>query len=124
MPPSRCSAITSTCRAGRRRPRSEALPPRDAVARQDLAHGVDEPALGNGKLRGPGLPPFLIRGDRGGGLGALDQILDLHLAPRLLVAALDDHAGTAAPIGIFHLRTHFSAAEIELGADAGFAQLL
>ena len=56
---------------------------------------------------------------------AEDQVLDLHLALRLLVAALDDGAGRAALVGVFHLLadTVLRIAEIELGADAGVAQL-
>ena len=56
-------------------------------------------------------------------LGAEDQVLDLHLALGLLVAALDDDAGRAALVGIFQLLAEiFRIAEIELGADAGVAQ--
>src|SRR6266545_3173569 len=65
----------------------------------------------------PALAPFLMRGDRRRGFGAFDQILDLQFALRALVAALDDHAGRAAPVGIFHLRLHAGGAEIDLGAD-------
>src|SRR5580704_607203 len=45
-----------------------------------------------------------------------------HFAHRLLVGALDDDAGAAAAVGVFHLRAEFSGAEIKLGADAGLAQ--
>src|SRR5262249_723998 len=51
-----------------------------------------------------------------------DQVLDLHLAFRLLVAALDHHAGRAAPVGVFELRPHLARTEIKLGADAAIAQ--
>src|SRR5262249_37335091 len=57
-----------------------------------------------------------------GELGAEDQVLDLHLAARLLVAALDDDAGRVALVGIFHLWTELAGAKIELGADPGAAQ--
>ena len=63
--------------------------------------------------------PFLVRGDASGRPRALDQVLDLHLAAGALVGALDDHAGAAAPVGVFHLRLHAGRAEIELGPDAG-----
>ena len=56
--------------------------------------------------------------------GAEDQILDLHLALGLLVAALDDGARAAALVGIFHLRLHARGAEIKLGADVRGAKLL
>ena len=59
-----------------------------------------------------------------GELGAEDQVLDLHLAFGLLVAALDDDAGRVALVGVFHLRAELPTAEIELGADAGVAQRL
>ena len=62
----------------------------------------------------------LDRGER----GAEHQILDLHLALGLLVAALDDDARRAAAVGIFHLRLHAGLAEIKLGADAGLAEVL
>src|SRR6266487_6693860 len=88
-----------------------------AVALQDLAHGVDQLVFCNRELRRPALAPFLMRGDRSRGFGAFDQILDLQFALRALVAALDDHAGRAAPVGIFHLRLHAGGAEIDLGAD-------
>jgi hypothetical protein len=39
---------------------------------------------------------------------AEDQVLDLHLAFGLLVAALDDGAGRAALVGIFHLRAELA----------------
>src|SRR5712691_11984024 len=93
-----------------------------AVALQHLAHGVDQLLLRHRELRRPALAPFLVRGDRRGGLGAFDEILDLHLAPVLLLGSLDDDAGRGALVGIFELRSHLAGAEIELGADAGGAQ--
>ena len=52
-------------------------------------------------------------------VGAQDQVLDLHFAFRLLVAALDDDAGAVALVGIFHLLADIvlRIAEIQLGAD-------
>src|SRR5262245_28434228 len=94
------------------------------MARQYLAHGLDQLLFRPGELGRPLLAPFLVRRDRRGRPGAFDQVLDLHFAPRLLVAALDDDAGALALVGIFELRTHLAAAEIELGADAGRAQAL
>ena len=46
-----------------------------------------------------------------------DQVLDLHDAARLLVAALDDGERRVAAVGIFHLRLHAGIAEIELGRE-------
>ncbi len=57
-------------------------------------------------------------------LGAFDQVLDLHFALGLLVAALDDDAGRAALVGVFQLRAHLAGAEIKLGVDARVAQRL
>ncbi len=61
-----------------------------------------------------------------GELRADGEILDLHFAARLLVAALDDGAGRVALVGIFQLLAEIvlRIAEIKLGADAGVAQRL
>src|SRR5260370_37013570 len=59
--------------------------PCDAVALQHFAHGVDQSVFWNCELRRPAVAPFLVRRDRRGGPLAFDQILDLHLAPRVLV---------------------------------------
>ena len=56
--------------------------------------------------------------------GAEDEVLDLHGALGLLVAALDDDARGATPVGVFHLCLQAALAEIKLGADAGAPQLL
>src|ERR1700747_3892516 len=94
------------------------------MARQDLAHAIDDLAFRTRKLRRARLAPFLVRGDRGRGLGALDQVLDLHLAARLLVRALDDDAGRIAAVGIFELVAHILwIAEIKFRADTRVAQL-
>src|SRR4051812_47037482 len=99
------------------------LTPAHIVPREHLAHAGDEFVLLAGELRRPALAPFLVGGDRGRRLGAFDQILDLHLAARLLVRALDDDAGRVAAVGILELVTHvLRVAEIELGADAVVAQ--
>src|SRR5690606_17630034 len=71
------------------------------------------------------LAPFLVRGDGGGRLRAFDQILDLHFAARLLVAALDDDARAVAPVRVFELVSKVAGiAEIKLGTDAGVTQAL
>src|SRR5437588_6153227 len=62
---------------------NEWLSPLHVMARQNFAHFGDDLAFAAGKLRRTGLAPFLVGGDRRGCLGALDQILDLHLAARL-----------------------------------------
>src|SRR5216683_7178965 len=82
-----------------------------AVALQHLAHGVDQLLLRHRELRRPALAPFLIGRDRRRGPLAFDQILDLDLAPRVLVGALDDDARRAALIGIFELRSHLAGTE-------------
>src|SRR5262245_19346233 len=92
------------------------------VPREHLAHRFTQLVLRHPDLGRTALAPFLIGGDRRRLAGALDQVLDLHLAARLLVAALDDDAGGTALVGIFELRPHAARAEIELGADAGGAQ--
>src|SRR5215471_5828118 len=93
------------------------------MARQHFAHLGDKLGFLAGELRRARLAPLLVGDDRGRGLGALDQVLDLHLAARLLVAALDDHARRVAPVGIFQLVAHvLGVAEIELGADVCIAQ--
>src|SRR5712691_7700433 len=95
-----------------------------AVALQHLAHGVDQLLLRHRELRRPALAPFLIGRDRRRGPLAFDQILDLHFGWGFgaLLAALDDDAGRAAPVGIFHLRLHAGGAKIHLGADARITQ--
>ena len=94
------------------------------MAGENLPNPFDKLRFGHGELRlGLLLQIFLAVLD-GGERGAEDQILDLHLAFRLLVAALDDDARRAAPIGIFHLRLHAGLAEIKLGADVRCAKRL
>ena len=55
-----------------------------------------------------------------GNFRADDQVLDLNLALRLLVAALNDDTRRIAPVGILELDAEIVLwiAEIELGADA------
>src|SRR5579883_3083263 len=93
------------------------------VPRQDLAHGLDQLRLRHRELR-LGLLLQIVVAILGqpGDLGAEDQVLDLHLALRLLVGALDHHARRPAFVGIFHLRTELARPEIKLGADASGAQ--
>src|SRR5215468_4058984 len=95
---------------------SSPLMPRPAscsglVPRQQPAHGLNQLRFRNGNLRWAGLAPLLGVFDGGGGLGTLDQILDLYLAARDLVGALDDDAGTAALVRILHLRLDAGSAE-------------
>src|ERR1700737_2646817 len=93
------------------------------MAREDFAHPGNDLIFLARKLRRAGLAPFLIGGNSGGSLGALDQILDLYFAPSLFIAALNDHTGRIALVGIFELVAHvFGIAEIKLRADVGVAQ--
>src|SRR3954451_2201926 len=102
---------------------SEWLAPAHVMARQHLAHFGDEVGLAARELRWAALAPFLVGSDRGRRLRALDQILDLHLATRFFIRALDDDAGRIAAIGIFELVAHvLGIAEIEFGANAGGSQ--
>src|ERR1043166_4015686 len=94
------------------------------MAREYLAHDLDQFLFLHRELRWAGFAPFLVRRDGCGGLGAFDQVLDLHFSLGLLVTALDDHARRAALVGIFELRPHLAGAEIKLGADAGVAERL
>jgi hypothetical protein len=99
------------------------LSPLHPVARQHLAHRLDQLLLRHREL---GLRLLLeiivaLLGEPGE-LGADDQVLDLHLALLFLVAALDDDARAAAAVGVFHLRAELARAEKALGPDAGGAQ--
>src|SRR5215831_17193245 len=94
------------------------------VPRQQPAHGLNQLRFWNGNLRRAGLAPLLGVLDGGGGLGALDQILDLYLPTRDLVRSLDDDAGTAAFVRVLHLRLHAGTAEIHLRAHTGGPQAL
>src|SRR5262245_36588327 len=99
--------------------------PRHLVAREHLAHALDQRALLHGELRLGLLLAILIAVlAQARELGAEREILDLHLALLFLVAALDHHAGRAALVGVFHLRAEFSRSKIKLGPDVGGAQLL
>src|SRR5207237_6240296 len=96
--------------------------PLHVMARQHFTHFGDDLVLPARELRRPRLPPFLVGGDRGGRPGALDQVLDLHLAARPLVRTLDNDARRVAAVGIFELVAHvLGIAEIELGTDVGDA---
>src|SRR5689334_23218348 len=108
-----CRMPAGACRRARRRRDPMAgmtaysvLSPPHVMARENFAHARDDLPFRAGELGRPALAPFLVGGDRASRLGALDQILDLHLAARLLVTALDDHAGRIAAVGIFELVAH------------------
>ena len=98
----------------RRRP-PERLNGLEPVAIQNFPHGGDHVDFLNRNLRRPRRLPFLVGGDGRAGLGAFDQILDLHFPPFALVRSLDDDARALAPVGVFHLRPHARRAEIDLG---------
>ena len=89
---------------------------------RNFAHRGDEIGLGHGELRLGLLLQIFVAVLDGGEGGAKREVLDLHFAFSLLVAALDDDARRGALVGIFHLRLHAGLAEIKLGADAGVAQ--
>ena len=72
-----------------------------AMAGENFAHGLDEIGFRHRKLRGSRLAPLFIGGNGRSGFRALNQVFDLDLAFRLLVAALDDDTGCAASVGIF-----------------------
>ena len=74
-------------RTSKTAPRAHPLSPRrvngkwlQAVASQNFLHGGDHILLGDGNLRRTRGLPFLVGGDGGGRLRALDQVLDLHFA--------------------------------------------
>src|SRR5262249_39973441 len=84
------------------------------MSRQNLADGGEEVGLRYRNLRRPPLAPFLAVFAVSGGLGPLDQVLDLHFALGALLTALDDDAGGTALVGIFHLRSHAGCAKVHL----------
>src|SRR3989337_2944531 len=94
------------------------------VARQNFANGIDHAGFGHGELCLGLLFQIVVAVLDGSERGAKDQVLDLHLAADLLVAALDDDARAAALVGIFHLRLHAVIAEIKLGTDIRLAKPL
>src|SRR5690554_6477749 len=83
----------------------------------------DHLAFGNGELSRTCLAPRGVVADLLGKAHAFNEVLDLHFAIGALVAALDDNAGAAATVGIFHLRLHAGAAKIEFGTYACLAQV-
>src|SRR3569833_1705510 len=103
------------------------LDPIDVVARQHPAHALDKLAFANGKLR----LVLLLLQERltirylflalAADLRAENEILDLHDALRLLVAALNDGARRIAAVCIFELHTVivFRVEEIQLRAVTG-----
>src|SRR5262249_7097622 len=92
--------------------------PFDVVARQHVAHGIDELILGHGELRlGLLRPVIVVVLAQPRDLGAEDEIFDLNFTFCSFVTALNHHAWTAAPVGIFHLRSEFAVTQIELGTN-------
>ncbi len=93
---------------------------------QNLAHALDEFALGREKLGA--LAQFEIIGAVLGRLRELGPKLeiadrDLRAARRVaLVSALDHGDAAPAPVRIFELRVHLAVAEIEFGRDPRLAQ--
>ena len=71
------------------------------MARQHFTHPGDDLVFPAGELRRPRLAPFLAGGDRSGSPGALDQVLDLHLAARLLVGKLPRWDKTTGSIDLY-----------------------
>src|SRR3974390_3367831 len=97
----------------------------NAVAGEQLAHFLDQPVFFHRELRlGLLLEIILALGRRACDLSPNDQVLDQHLAPRLLVRALDYRAWASAPVGVLHLlaKAMLRIAEIKFGAYAGVAQ--
>src|ERR1700738_5580163 len=95
---------------------TKSVSPLHVMAREHFAHLGDNLVFPARKLRRARLAPFLIGGNGGGGLGAVDQILDLHLAARLLVRTLNDHTRRIALVGLFELVAHvLRVAEIQFG---------
>src|SRR5262245_47072508 len=70
-----------------------------AMPRDDRAHRLDQLGFLHRELRGTFLAPGLVVADLTGEALAFDQVLDGDLAARQLVAALDDDARGAAPVG-------------------------
>ena len=64
------------------------------MALENFLHRGDHAILGHRDLRRPRRLPLLVRGDGVRRTRAFDQILDLNLATRALVGALNDNAGT------------------------------
>src|SRR5215218_5480165 len=93
------------------------------MARQHFADLAYQLIFAARKLSRPGLAPLLVRGDRSGSPGAVDQVLDLDFAARLLVRSLNDHARGISPVRIFELVAHVLwIAEIQLRANVRVAQ--
>src|SRR5262249_51994460 len=95
----------------------ELVPPH-LVPCQNLAHGVDELVLGDRELRvGLFLQVVLAVLAQAGDLGGEDEVLDLDFTLGFFVSSLDHDAGTAALVGVFHLRAEFAVTQIELGTN-------
>src|SRR5689334_14479310 len=94
------------------------------VAREQFAYSLDQRVFLDRKLRlGLFLQIFLAVLDLAE-RGTESQILDLNLAARLLITALNDRAGRAAPVSIFELCPDivFRVAQVKLGANVGRTQ--
>ena len=77
---------------------------------KQFPHGVDQSRFSDRELRVSLLLQIFLAVLGIGEGGAKDEILDLDLSTRLLVATLDNGAGCAALVGVFEL-----SAEIVLG---------
>src|SRR6185437_7314935 len=75
---------------GGRASHHSSAPPILGLRRQNLLHLRHEVGFGNSNLSRPRGAPFGVVGNLCRHPRALDEILDLHLAPGALVAALDD----------------------------------
>ncbi len=104
--------------------------PRDVVAGEHGAHGVDQLTLGHESLGfSLALQMLLAAFFQLRQFGAEDQVFhqDVGGAARmvLFVATLDDDARAVAPVGVFELVANvLRIAEVKLGADVRLAQLL
>src|SRR6185503_2843201 len=100
------------------------LSPLHVMARQHFAHGIDELVLIDLVLRLGLLLQILFTVLDLGKSRTKDKILDLDLAVRPFVRALNDRAGRVSPVGILHLLANavFWISKIQLGTDIRVAK--